>query len=114
MPTLLIRTNQNIDQAPQMALLGRCSQRIATALGKPEAYVMVSIEPGLAMLFAGSDAPCAYLELKSLNLPEETTPALSQTLCDLVGTALTIPGERIYIEFASPQPHMWGWDSTTF
>jgi phenylpyruvate tautomerase len=114
MPTLLLKTNQNIDKPQQQALLGLCSQRIARALGKPEAYVMVCIETGLTMLFAGSDAPCAYLELKSINLPEETTPVLSQTLCELVGTALAIPGERIYIEFASPQPHMWGWDGTTF
>lgn len=114
MPTLLIKTNQNIDKAQQIALLGQCSQRLATALGKPERYVMVSIEPSLAMLFAANDAPCAYLELKSIDLPEEKTPALSQTLCELVGMALAIPAERIYIEFSSPPRHMWGWDSTTF
>lgn len=114
MPTLLITTNQNIDKAQQMTLLGQCSQHLAVALDKPERYVMVCIESDRAMLFAASDAPCAYLELKSLDLPETKTAALSQTLCELIGTALTIPTERIYIEFSSPQRHMWGWNNATF
>jgi phenylpyruvate tautomerase len=114
MPTLLITTNRNIDKAQQMTLLRQSSKHLAVALDKPERYVMASIESGKAMLFAASDAPCAYLELKSLDLPEEETAALSHSLCELIGTALTIPEERIYIEFSSPAPHMWGWNSTTF
>ena len=97
-----------------MGLLGQCSRAVAQMLGKPERYVMVTIESGAAMLFAGSEAPCAYLELKSLGLPEEQTAKFSQTLCQLLSTELTVPTERIYIEFSSPAPKLWGWDSGTF
>lgn len=114
MPTLLIKTNQPLEAPQQMALLGRCSQATAAMLGKPERYVMVTIEGNVSMLFAGSTAPCAYLELKSLGLPQEQTGAFSQRLCQLVSSELAIPTERIYIEFSTPAPHLWGWDNTTF
>ena len=114
MPYLLINTNKQLDGSQEMALLGTCSKSLAAALGKPERYVMVSIESGISMLFGGDSAPCAYLEMKSLSLPEEKTAELSQTLCSLIGEALAIPTERIYIEFSNPQRHMWGWNSATF
>jgi hypothetical protein len=75
---------------------------------------MVSIRSGLAMMFGGDDAPCAYLELKSLGLPEEQTATLSQALCELIGDKLQIPAERIFIEFSNPARHMWGWNGRTF
>ncbi len=114
MPYLLINTNQQLDKAQEMALLSQCSQVIATMLGKPERYVMASIESGISMLFGGSDAPCAYLELKSLGLPEEKGAEYSQSLCELIGDALSIPADRIYIEFSSPARHLWGWNNGTF
>ncbi len=114
MPYLQIDTNLELEKAEEQALLAPCSQAVAAALGKPERYVMVNIRSGQSMLFGGSDAPCAYLELKSLGLPQEQNATLSQTLCDLIGGQLPIPAERIYIEFSSPERHMWGWNGATF
>ena len=114
MPYLLINTNQQLDKTQEMALLGQCSQAIAAMLGKPERYVMASIESGISMLFGGDGSPCAYLELKSLGLPEEKSAEFSQALCTLLGEALDIPTDRIYIEFSSPARHLWGWDNATF
>ena len=114
MPYLLINTNLQLDKTQELALLGKSSQAAAAMLGKPERYVMVCIESGMSMLFAGSDAPCAYLELKSLGLPEARTKEFSQRLCSVIHEDLAIPTERIYIEFSSPDHQMWGWDGTTF
>lgn len=114
MPYLLVRTNQPVAGEKQPELLRKFSAATAQALGKPERYVMVSLEHGRPMLFAGDEAPCAYLELKSIGLPETKTAELSATLCDLIGGALNIPQDRIYIEFADAARHMWGWDGATF
>lgn len=114
MPYLLIRTNQAPPQQDRQALLARCSAGVAQALGKPERYVMVSLETDSDMLFAGEDSPCAYLELKSIGLPGDRTAELSATLCELLGAGLDVPRERIYIEFADAPRHMWGWDGGTF
>jgi len=66
------------------------------------------------MVFDGSDMPLAYLELKSINLPEDSTSKLSQALCNLVSDSLGISIDRIYIEFANAQRYLWGWNGATF
>lgn len=66
------------------------------------------------MSFGADTAPCAYLELKSLGLPEARTAELSAALCTLVEAQLGVPKARVYIEFASPPRHMFGFDGRTF
>ena len=73
MPFLKIQTNQSLDDAQQQQLLNDASKLVASELGKPENYVMVAIEPQAPMSFAGSTDPTAYLELKSIGLPESKT-----------------------------------------
>ena len=114
MPYLLIQTNLELGPDETATLARRASAETATLLGKPERYVMVCVRPGETMCFAGDDAPLAYLELKSIGLPADRTDELSAGLCALVGAALDIPSERIYIEFADAQRHMFGWNGGTF
>jgi len=52
------------------------------------------------MVFADSNAPLAYLELKSIGLSESKTTALSSTLCGAINEAPGIDTNRVYIEFA--------------
>ncbi len=112
MPLLNIHTNITLSDPKGFAL--QASAHIAQLLGKPESYVMVRIADQQNLVFAGTDAPCAYLELKSLGLPESQTSAFSSSLCDFLQSRLKIEADRIYIEFASPERHMWGWNSATF
>ena len=114
MPMLKIQTNQPIDAELQKTLVSRASQQVAGLLGKPEHYVMVSLEHNPAMLFGGSDAPLAYLELKSIGLPESKTADLSNSLCQLMHDELGLDAERVYIEFADAARTMWGWNGGTF
>lgn len=112
MPLLEISTNTKIDN--QHNLAEQASKLTAEILGKPESYVMVKIQPEQTLLFAGTNAPAAHVKLKSLGLPAGGTTNLSEKLCSFIGAALNIDSSRIYIEFASPERHMWGWDNRTF
>lgn len=114
MPLLKIDTNQVLDADRAEAVLRDASRQVAEILGKPESYVMVDLSAGRSMSFAGSTEPLACLELKSLGLPEAETAELSAALCRFIADALGVPPARIYIEFSSPQRHMWGWDGRTF
>ena len=67
-----------------------------------------------ALVFAGDNNPAAYLELKSINLPESETAQISSALCELVSDQLGIDKNRIYIEFSNAERHMWGWNGATF
>ncbi len=112
MPYLLIQTNRPVSD--RAGLLRRASEIVAKALGKPERYVMVAVEADVPMLFGGSDAPCVYMELKSIGLPEARTAELSATLCGFAQQELGIDGDRTYVEFADAARHMWGFNGKTF
>ena len=114
MPYLKIETNVNINSQQHAELLKHASSKVAALLGKPESYVMVAVQAGVPMLFAGSNAPLAYLELKSIGLPRERTTEHSATLTTLIGEQLGIKPERVYIEFADAERPMWGWSGRTF
>ena len=112
MPVLQITTNVSIADAS--ALARPASSLAAEILGKPESYVMVSINGDADLIFAGSSDPCAHLRLTSLGLPETATKNYSEKLCGFIEQQLGVPPARTYIEFVSPERHMFGWDSRTF
>ena len=114
MPYLSIQTNQSIDDSKIQTLLKKVSHTVAEILGKPESYVMVAIEASTPMSFAGNNEPTAYVQLKSLGLPESSTSDFSNSICSLVSNELNISTDRIYIEFSGPARHMWGWNNDTF
>lgn len=92
----------------------QASSLAAKILGKPESYVMVKIKPEQTLIFAGSNAPAAHVMLKSLGLPENRTAEYSEKICSFLNETLNIDSGRIYIEFTSPERHMWGWNGGTF
>jgi len=112
MPLLEITTNIVVESAQDIA--SKASKLAAEMLGKPESYVMVKLQSEQVLLFAGTDEAAAHIKLKSLGLAEDRTKELSTILCHFAETELGIKSARIYIEFANPARHMWGWDNTTF
>jgi len=114
MPMLKIQTNATVSEDNKKALATLASSAVAEMLGKPERYVMVSIEENPSMLFGGSDAPLAYLELKSIGLPESQTSEFSTRLSSLLEEQLGLKADRVYIEFADAARNMWGWNGGTF
>jgi phenylpyruvate tautomerase PptA (4-oxalocrotonate tautomerase family) len=114
MPLLKVQTNATLDAQKSQALLKDASQRVAQALNKPEQYMMVSIESGLPLLFAGTSEPTAFVELKGIGLPTARTGELSRLLCAWIESELGVPQRRIYINFADVPAGLWGWNGATF
>jgi phenylpyruvate tautomerase PptA (4-oxalocrotonate tautomerase family) len=112
MPLLTVQTNCPIENKPDVCR--ELSRQTAQILGKPESYVMVMVQDKQSLTFAGTDEAAAYLQLKSLGLPESETTVFSQQLCEKIHQLLNIETGRIYIEFSSPARHLWGWDNRTF
>jgi phenylpyruvate tautomerase len=111
MPYLNIVTNQTVPDAA--TLLKAVSQTVAQAAGKPENYVMVSIEAKANIIMGGSDAPAAFLDYRAIGLPADRT-AFSDVLCSLITEHLGISGPRIYISMADAERQNWGWNHSTF
>jgi len=114
MPYLAISASTELPEPRRRALLMEASKEIAAATGKPEQYVMVKYQGGLALAFAGSDAPAAFLEVKSIGFANGAVAKLAQSLCGLVMKHLGVPANRTYIVFQDVAPSMWGFDGGTF
>ena len=115
MPVLRITTSAHPSEPVRARLLAELSSFVATRLGKPEAYMLVSLSPGVAMTFGGSPEPACFAELKSIGtFTPDLTQRLSAELCDRLGSALDVPASRIYIEFSDAEGYLWGHDRQTF
>lgn len=114
MPYLKIRANRSPNAATVETLLKEASKAVASALGKPEGYMMVDLDAPVPLRFAGTDAPAAFVELKSIGLPGGKTGDLSALICKLIKDHLDVDPGRIYIEFADAKGSMWGWNGGTF
>lgn len=114
MPLLKIRTNTKVLNDRRDALLKKASHAVAQQLGKPEAYMMVSLETEQPIMFAGTAEPAAFMDLKAIGLPAGKTAQLSALLCDLAKSDLGVAGERVYINFSDVPPNLWGWNGETF
>jgi len=114
MPYLKIQTNLPISKTAERSVLKDASTLVARELGKPEEFVMIALQPDTPMLFAGTDDPVAFLELKSIGLPAKDTKRLSVSLCGLIHKHLGIRSERVYVKFIDVHHGMWGWKGDTF
>jgi phenylpyruvate tautomerase len=114
MPYLKITISQSVDMKARQRLLTTASKAVAAELGKPEEYMMVSLEGAVPMLFGGTEEPCAFLELRAIGLPKAKTAKLSQLLCGMVETELGVRRNRVYVNFADVPANLWGWNGGTF
>lgn len=114
MPYFSIETNQTLDDTAVTALAKRASAFIAELLGKPESYVMISLEPKTAMTFSATDDPAAFVRLKSIGLPRERCGELSQAICAFVEREMSVPKDRVFIDFKDLERSLFGWNGKTF
>jgi phenylpyruvate tautomerase PptA (4-oxalocrotonate tautomerase family) len=112
MPVLKVQTNVDIEDKD--VFMQEATALLSEVLGKPAQYIMVIPEPGTDMLFAGSREPAAYVELKSISLPEDETAEISAALCTFLESRLGVPQNRMYIEFSNAERHLFGWNGGTF
>ncbi len=97
------------------ALLKELSATLARELRKPEGYVQSCLVPRTRMIFAGTEGPSCYVEVKSIGgLTPPVTKALSRELCTILCQALGVPEDRIYLVFAEVPAHLWGHAGSTF
>lgn len=113
MPYLRIETNVELTEK-ENEFISELSKFTAEMVGKPEAYVMISVHDGLSMSFGGSADPAALVTLKSLGLQAGQCAAFSEKICEFLTEKLEVAGNRIYIEFADHDRSMFGWNGGTF
>ena len=113
MPYLSIQTNRALPDEKQTELLDAALKIVASQLGKPESYVMVSFAPAERMTFAGEESPTAFLELRSIGIPDLKRNSLSSALTDLVARNCEIRPERIFVVLVDVNARFWSLNGET-
>ncbi|XP_022756560.1 macrophage migration inhibitory factor homolog [Durio zibethinus] len=115
MPTLNLYTNVPVDAVTTSDILKDATKAVAKIIGKPESYVMILVNGGVPMAFAGTEAPAAYGELISIGgLGPSVNGKLSSTIADILQTKLSIDSSRFYIKFYDVQHSFFGFNGSTF
>ncbi|KAL4296759.1 hypothetical protein GQ457_12G011440 [Hibiscus cannabinus] len=115
MPTLNLYTNLPVDAVTTSDILKDATKAVAKIIGKPESYVMILVNGGVPMAFAGTEAPAAYGELISIGgLAPSVNAKLSSTIADILQTKLSIDSSRFYIKFYDVQRSFFGFNGSTF
>ncbi len=115
MPMTRVQLSADLNDDAKAALLDEISSSVASGLGKPESYMMVVVETGVAMRMAASADPAALVEVRSVGtINDVQAKALSATLCGLISERAGVPAGRIYVNFAGVPGGMWGHNGGTF
>ncbi len=112
-PYLRIQTNMELEDEQRTDLAGNASKLVAELLEKPEAYVQVQVQDGEELIFGGSSAPNAFIELRSLGLPDDLN-TLSKQISATIEQQLEIAPDRIFINFFDLPRSQWAWNGKTF
>lgn len=113
MPLLKIQSNTTARKTND-EILKEATKQMAKWLGKPENFVMVRLETGIALAMAGETTPAVLVELKSIMLPDDRTRELAEKITTFLSELFDVPAERVFITFDSYDRHMWGWNGATF
>ena len=111
MPLINIKTSFS-EQEQLNQLLKEISICLTNLTGKPEKYVMASIQSNLAMTFGGSEEHCCYIEVKSIG--SLNPKQMSNEICNKINSITGIKKDRIYINFQDISPRDWGFNGSTF
>lgn len=115
MPLIRVQLSISIPQETQTALMSELSAAVAQALGKPESYMMVVVQPQVAMLMGTSSDPTALVEVRSVgSISPEQARGLSKRIGEILERSVQIGTDRMYANFTGVPGTMWGYDGRTF
>ncbi len=114
MPLLKLETTVPLPEEKGKPLLAALSKAVASVIGKPEQYVMITAGQSL-MSMSGKAGEAAFVDIRSIGgLNGETNGKLSQQICKLLKDSLGIASDRVYLKFTEVEAGNWGWNGSTF
>ncbi len=113
MPYIDIKTNAPVSAAEARTLKTRLGQAVTALPGKSEQWLMVRVEPECSLWFAGSDEPCAMVDVSVYGgAPSDAYETLTARICELLDGILSIDPSRVYVNYA--ETPNWGWNGGNF
>ena len=114
MPLIKLQVSNSLSDEKKEELLVYMSRIIAESIGKPEQYVMATIEEG-SIITSGMQGAAAFADVRSIGgLNGSINKQISQKLCLLLDESLGISANRVYLNFTDVSAANWGWNGSTF
>lgn len=114
MPLMMIKTSVPVPAEKREALLAAASRLLAEATGKPESYIMVTLDEA-ACCFGGKPGPAAFADVRGIGgLTKEVNCNISEKLCALLESELDISPDMVYATFLDVPASSWSWKGETF
>ncbi|OWZ10171.1 hypothetical protein PHMEG_00017020 [Phytophthora megakarya] len=108
MPNVQVTSNvpsSGVDKTKAMAAI---SKGLATAMDKSEQVVMVHLNLDTPMMFQASEAPCAFIHLRSIGkVDAQHNPTTASVLTEIVSQELNVPKDRIFMNIDDVQRSNW-------
>ena len=113
MPLLKLETNVSLSEDKRNTLLPALSKIVAETIGKPEGYVMVTINSS-AILISAKSGDAAFVDVRSIGgLSREVNQQLSKKISTLLTESLGIVQDRVFLNFTDIHAENWGWKGST-
>lgn len=114
MPLLMLKTTLSVPADKRTDIIAAASRLLAEATGKPESYVMVTLEQ-VSGCFNGKECPLAFADVRGIGgFSKSVNTRFSKELCDLLQSKLAIPPDRVYSTFTDVPASAWGWNRGVF
>lgn len=110
MPYINIKVNKELTKEKELKIKEKLGEAI-TIIGKNESWLMIEFTDNSKLYFKGTDAPCAYIEVKlfgSSNSYNEFTKVIT----NYISNELNIPLDNIYISYF--ETTNWGYNGNNF
>jgi len=113
MPYISMKTNVMVEPQQETALKAGFGKAISLIPGKSEGWLMTTVEGSVPLYFKGTDEPAAFVEVKLLGAStRDAYEKLAGAISDLLKEQLSIPADRIYIQYEECK--LWAWNGGLF
>ncbi|GKT28124.1 Macrophage migration inhibitory factor like protein [Aduncisulcus paluster] len=115
MPFVSIKTSLKLTPEEVESWSTNLSRLVYEATGKPEAYIMISVEHSLHMRFGGnSTSPTVFVDFRSIGCISGTENKKTSSLLTKFFSDKKVPPARVYITFMNVDREDWGFQGSTF
>jgi len=113
MPFIDAKITIDLDDAQKESLKAKFGKAVSI-IGKPESYLMVGIDDGYDLYFAGDKMEKGAYVAVSLfgNAPSNAYESLTAEICKILEDDLGIPGRSVYVTYHGLTD--WGWAGRNF
>ena len=113
MPFISMKTNASVPAKTGTSIRSGLGEAIRLLPGKTESWLMLSLEDQLPMAFAGTEDPCAMVQVQVYGHQEPSSyNRLTEAVTALLSKELGIDPSRIYVAYQETMN--WGWNGSNF